>query len=210
MSRGKGVLDRASLPVELTSLLDVIFLILFVVMQSKQLTVIDLQNKSEAQAAAMEAELAQTRQELEETKAELERVSAELEETKRLLNTAQTDLTVMERSYEQRIDAYEHFDMYAAIVTVYISSDADDVRKRVIRIAGPNLEPDPIHFDTTNETASWNRMKKYLTAYTQGKEESGIPVILSLNKDGILHRDEVRAASIFDGLRREFGNVYVK
>ena len=210
MSRGKGVLERAGLPVELTSLLDVIFLILFVVMQSKQLSVMELQNKSEAQAAAMEAELEATRAELEETKAELGRVTTELEETKKLLSSTQTDLTVIERNYEQRIDAYEHFDMYAAIVTVYITYDPENVKERAIRISGPNLEPDPIHFDSSNEMAAWNRMKKYLTAYAQGKEESGIPVILSVNGDGILHRDELRAETIFNGLRRDFGNVYVK
>ena len=192
MNRRSGILSRTNIPIELTSLLDVIFLILFVVMLANKLT-----------AATMVQESTQL---AEEAQAELIRTRSELETARRDLFTVQNDLS----TYEGRVDMYEHSDVYAALVNVYVTYSHDNIREREIHVSGPGLEPEPIKFNSNTENAAWSRLEKYLSDYAEQKAEENIPVIVSYNREDILNRDEIKLSGIIHSLQKDYANLYNK
>jgi len=192
MNRRSGILSRANTPIELTSLLDVIFLILFVVMLANKLT-----------AANM---VAQSTQLAQEAQAELVRTKTELETARKDLFTVQNNLS----TYEGRVDMYEHFDVYAALVNVYVTYSHDNIREREIHVSGPDLEPEPLKFNENSENAAWNRLEKCLKEYIEKKAEESIPVIISYNREDILNRDEIKLSGMISSLQKTYTNLYHK
>ncbi len=160
-----------SLDIDLTSLLDVIFIVLMVVMCHQALG---------TQAAE---------QEIEELITQLDSAVAENE------------------VHETQLNAYENANDLVAYVTLRADYDTQNPRTRHIQLAYNNdvaFEEITITPETekTGYATLEDNMNQFLT------EKAGMPVLIVLNEDHILYRDQVKISQLLDELGELYTNLY--
>ena len=185
MKRRNSVIDRSNVLIELTPLLDVIFILLFIVMIARNS---EMQQREEALQA-----------QLEEANLNLVQVQQELQDT-----------NAIKQTYADMLDTFTEFSSYASPVTIYVSYDYDDVRQRKVWVTGAAFEMEPVSFSPANENNAWARLTSALSTHIEEMEEANIPVILSCNHEQILRRDEEKVQAIMEEIAKEHSNVYLK
>ncbi|MCR4651307.1 MAG: hypothetical protein K5662_06090 [Lachnospiraceae bacterium] len=163
--RGVGEID-------LTPLLDVIFIVLMVVMCQQSLS-------------------AQTTQE------EIDKLTTELEE-------AVDD----SEFYKDQLGNYENADQLVAYVTLYADYETDDPATRHVRLAyNSDIAFEEIEITPEKEETAYGDIKDELVAFLTDHKE--IPVLITLNENRILYRDQKKMTALFDELDEEYENFYV-
>ncbi len=109
---------RKSAVIELTSLLDVIFIMLFMMMGRGQEAVRDSMNEAKEMQDSANAEIRQIKNEYSAKLEELEKREAALEAEENNIGALQS-----------RIDGYEEFDRFATIVTIELKTKSDGKRE---------------------------------------------------------------------------------
>ena len=174
--------------IDLTSLLDVIFIVLLIVMCGQQL-------------------LSDTTR---EAAAEAEALQQEADETLR-------EASALQQYYEKHSDAYENTEKYVKFIDVvaYFDSSVRITDRTIIVSSGMEGENPVTQFAVTaaTEESDYKQFQDYLTSLiAPGEDGETVPVILSLNRndDNILYRDEVAISNLFTYLSEQYDNVFVR
>lgn len=184
--------NKTDILIDLTSLLDVIFIVLLIVMCSQQ-----LQTETIGKAT-----------ELTTTEAEQAIVKSDI---------AKTEADAIKSQYANQIQSYENADSYVTFidVTSYYSSGA--YSERTIRVLVGIEASEPVQeFKVTesNPQTGYHELQKYLEGEIEKlqTEDNDHPVILTLNRndENILYRDELAIDNIFAQLAKVYTNVFIK
>lgn len=174
--------------IDLTSLLDVIFIMLLVVVCYQQ-------------SVTREAEAEQ--REAVEQSLQAQELCEDYEE---LLKETQTTMAL----YSDQLDTADKLNEYVWAASVYSRyKDYEHVTERHIEVLreGEEIAGFDLYGNNTDALEDFkNILVKYIT------DHSDRPVILSLNEDddNILYRDEVAIQGIFTELASEYSNVFIK
>ena len=180
--------SRTDFVIDLTSLLDVIFIVLLIVMCGQKLL------SDDTKEAAAKAE------EMIEAADESLRESDALQEYYR----RHTEAFENTEKYVRFVDVVAYFDSSTRISdrTVIISAGIDD---------GTELVKIPV--TAANEQEGYAQLQKYLTGIIEEATDGvSVPVILSLNRgdESILYRDETAISNIFEYLASQYDNVFTR
>ncbi len=182
--------------IDLTSLLDIVFIVLLIVMCGQQL----LSDKTKkAEATALE--------QAEKAEKMLDEADAALRESGALADY-----------YEKHIDAFENSEQYVRFIDVvsFYDSSVRLTDRTILVTAGLNEGNEIKRIDLTpaNEPDAYAELEKLLTEAVESaaKADAQVPVILSLNSQDakILYRDEVAISNIFKALAETHNNVFVR
>lgn len=182
----ESILNKSDLPIDLTSLLDIIFIILLIVICNQKINMID----SKTEAEAIEAQAEEIRAEAAEAEKEAHDIISEAE------------------SYKEQLENYAELNDYLTMVTVYVDYTPRDIKNRTIRIIVNESEKSRIELNPDTKSEAMKQLKNDLVQIM--KSYTDVPVIISINRDNILYRDENSVRDVIDGLCREFGNLYMK
>ena len=175
--------SKSEIIIDLTSLLDVIFLILMVVICKMTLMQNELENNTK------EADI-------------------KAEEASALYDEA----NAKEQLFLDKLDTQDKLNEYVWAVSVYASYSSDKITNRLIRVSAEDQDLQTFELIGTQDKneESFNALKDYLAENIEDNKD--VPVILSLNENDehILYRDEKRIKQIFEELKNEFPNVYEK
>lgn len=163
--------SKGDILIDLTSLLDVIFIILLVVI-CNQRTLVDR---------------------LEQQNKEVADVKSEAEASKYL--------------YDEQIEMANSYNIY---ISVYSNFDENNPVSREIHVLknGENIQDFELNGNNVQEAL--DEFEAYLMGIIS--ENPNKPVVLSLNEndDTILYRDEKAIKGIYDKLKAEYADVYLK
>lgn len=150
--------------IDLTSLLDVIFIILLVVVSNQRY----LEENTEA-----------------------ERANAQVEQY----------------LYNEQVNMANTYNVY---ISVYSNFDENNPVSREIHVLKNNEDIKDFQLNGNSVQDTLNEFKEYLVSYIDSNK--GKPVVLSLNEndDAILYRDEKSIKAIYDELKRDYPDVYLK
>ncbi|MCR5294741.1 MAG: hypothetical protein K6E30_06140 [Lachnospiraceae bacterium] len=184
--KNPGASSLPNAPIDLTPLLDVIFIFLFVVMIGYAVIAEKTGEAAAGEIAAAESRLAEAEEELAASRSML-------------------------ASYEERVRDYEGqvIGERVKIVTVSGSYSPEDSSRREVVVMLP--EARPISFSITPESMerSFGRMEAVIRQYVEQFQKSDrIVVVFSVNRTGIQHRDKDRIDRIIDVLAGEYSFVY--
>lgn len=180
----KKLFHRQDIAIDLTSLLDVIFIVLLIVMGNQRL-----------QAENAKAEAAQAAEMMDQT-AQIQQAYAnhiqKYEETEEYVLFI--DVTA----------AYSSAQISRRTIRVMAGADLEKTQPYVIEISTENASAGFQELE--------NVLHSRIEEYAAGREEGGRPVILTLNKkdDDILYRDEVVIKAIFDRIVEQYDDVYLR
>ncbi len=182
--------------IDLTSLLDIVFIVLLIVMCGQQL-LSDETKKAEATAV----------EKAEQAEKMLDEADAALRESEALADY-----------YEKHIDAFENSEQYVRFIDVvsYYDSSVRLTDRTILVTAGLNdgNEVKRIELTPANEGDAYAELQQFLTEAIEGAAggEARVPVILSLNSgdEKILYRDEVAIGNIFKELADTHDSVFVR
>ena len=174
---------KSDILIDLTSLLDVIFIVLLVVIGRQQ----TLTEKQQEQMNAGNY--------VEEATAQAEDARAKYE------------------LYVDQLDTAEQLQNIVCAISVYCYFESNDVTERHVEILRKGSDKAILTFDLHGKGKdvddAYSQFEKALRDYVTANAE--FPVILSLNENDekILYRDQERIKGIFDDLMQEQDNVYV-
>lgn len=174
--------------IDLTSLLDVIFIVLLVVMVNSKVSDIKSQENYDNMAAQLETDIEQARE---------ERSSAEN----------------AEQIYNDMIENEKNLSKYILMVSVTAPYDSENPRKRTINMLaeGGEIESfelvgsDQAPFDEFKES-----LEKNIDTFSETRPEAVIILCLNDDNDSILYRDEKKITSILNEISDNEENVYLK
>ena len=185
--------------IDLTSLLDVIFIFLFVI-------ILAYAKIAAQKEVAYEEQIAQLQQELKEHQAE------------------SYELDTIIQSYEASVQQYQELDNLVKKITIYCNYDHNDPSTRTIKILMPGNEPITITLSKDNSDTGFNRLEAILSEFIEEnkpntlKDEdnknasadgvSFIIVFLSLNE--IQRGDREKIDAIATGFMNQYENVYYR
>ncbi len=181
---------RKSVIVELTSLLDVIFIMLFMVMNRSESAATEAQQKAETEITSAQAQVSQ----MEETLNDYKDILKETEEERNNLEYI-----------NNKLESYEKFNEYAKILSVYV---VDGGYKRSLVVAD---NEDKLTIDY-----GWDNMKYAEESLINGLKEhidgTPNPVFISFNynSDEIYLQDYNMIAEAITAVQSGYKDVYIK
>lgn len=181
---------RKNVVVELTSLLDVIFIMLFMVMNQSQNTAAEAQSTAENQIAAAQVQVEEAQRQAEEYRQIVDETAKERENLEYTKN---------------RLEGYEVFAEYAEIVTVYI---VDEGYKRSIRVADDN-EIAAVDFDWDNMDYGRKTLTEELQKFIDSTDN---PVFITFTYDSnrIFRQDYNMISETITEVQAKHEDVYIK
>lgn len=173
---------KSDILIDLTSLLDVIFIVLLVVI-ARQQTLTEKQQEQVSAGASVEEAMAK----MQDAQVKYELYMDQLETAEQI---GQYVSVISVNSY------YSEEDITERHVQLYLKGDADPFE--TIDLKGENVQP------------ALNRFRATIEEYAEKNDD--LPIILTLNENDekILYRDERAIKGIFDELATKYANVYVK
>ena len=185
---------RKSVIVELTSLLDVIFIMLFMVMSRSQTAAEEAQEKAAESVARIQAEAELTVSGYEDDIAEYQAMLEAVEEERENIASIQNE-----------IDSFEQFREMSEIITVYIF---DSGYKRSVKIETGN-ETESIDFDWENMDYAREKLAEILNTLSDGTDH---PVFIIFNYNGelIYRRDYNMVTEVITEVQGGRDKVYIK
>ena len=196
MNKRSSRSGKTDILIDLTSLLDIVFIVLLIVMCGQQLVSAD--SAARAEEADKKLEEAEDRYELADSMIKAFEARTE--------------------AYEKHMEAYDNFDTYVSFVDVvaYYDSSARITDRTILIYAGyPDRYEFPgINVNAGNEEDAYADLTSALKAVIEeaAGKDTHVPVILSLNSgdDKILYRDEVAITNIFNMLAVSYDNVFIR
>lgn len=166
-------------PIDLTSLLDVIFIFLFIVLTS------------------MTAGYADKIQELEEKEEIInEKIDEYLSEN------------IDDEAIKKRLDDYDNQYLETRVKFVTIIGQYSDVdySKRIVSIAVPDDDSFVISFTDDTQDNAYNKIQKYLEEYAAANKD--FAVVVSIGEGDILNRDYDAIMRRIESVSNEYTNVF--
>lgn len=181
---------RKNVVVELTSLLDVIFIMLFMVMNQSRGAAAEAKTNAESAVAAAEIRVEEAEKKTEEYRKILDETAEERENLKYVQN---------------RLNSYEIFDEYAKIVSVYVINEG---YKRSIRVADDGTTAS-IDFSRENmehgEKALSDELKRLIDS-----AESPVFITFTYDSREIYRQDYNMITDTVTAVQAEYDDVYIK
>jgi len=199
--------------IELTSLLDVIFIVLMIVVCNQQISTKN--QMDQAQEAMVEAEVlsagADAREAAvlarEENVAKMEADAEALVAEAEAMKAAEADVLAERDFYREQLDTYENLSDQILAVTVYVDYDPADIKNREIRyLYGTKEGKIPVNPDNTAE--AYAELERQLGQVIFENRE--IPVIIAVNRGQILYRDEKAVSDVLTKLSGSHTNLFRK
>lgn len=184
--------NKLNTVVELTSLLDVIFIVLMIVICNQQ---INLEEKGHDVEAAYE-EAALLTAEAEAALSEAEDLRAEAEAEKAL--------------FEEHLEKFEDISSQMTTVTVIIDYQPSNLRTRTIRLMADADTPETITITPETENDAYTKFEEKLEDLVTQAEASDKPVVISIDMTRILYRDELRAEEVLSAVYGRHGNLFYR
>lgn len=197
--------NRSSAPIELTPLLDVIFIILFIVIISNALNTKKVTAEAESEAREARREVKRLESEAAARDEEIESLAAQI-----------FDQEAMAAQYEQRIDELEGSVIGRRVKIVSISCiyDEADTTRRRLTAAAPDAESFTVDFTSDTAEMSFGRLNNWLEQYIENNTRAGadkaerVIIVLSVGSERILKRDREALDRIIAGLEANYDDVY--
>ena len=197
--------NRSSAPIELTPLLDVIFIILFIVIISNALNTKKVTAEAESEAAEARREVKLLESEAATKDQEIASLAAQI-----------FDQEAMTAQYEQRIDELEGSVIGRRVKIVSISCiyDEADTTRRRLTAAAPDAESFTVDFTSDTAEMSFARLNHWLEQYIENNTRAGadkaerVIIVLSVGSERILKRDREALDRIIAGLEAKYDDVY--
>ena len=197
--------NRSSAPIELTPLLDVIFIILFIVIISNALNTKKVTAEAESEAAEARREVKLLESEAAAKDQEIASLAAQI-----------FDQEAMAAQYEQRIDELEGSVIGRRVKIVSISCiyDETDTTRRRLAAAAPDAESFTVDFTSDTAEMSFGRLNNWLEQYIENNTRAGadkserVIIVLSVGSERILKRDREALDRIIAGLEAKYDDVY--
>ncbi|MDO4808648.1 MAG: hypothetical protein Q4A04_01595 [Eubacteriales bacterium] len=184
--------NKLNTVVELTSLLDVIFIVLMIVICNQQ---INLEEKGHDVETAYE-EAAEVKAEAEAALSEAEDLRAEAEAEKAL--------------FEEHLEKFEDVSSQMTTVTVIIDYQPSNLRTRTIRLVADADTPETITITPETENDAYTKFEEKLEDLVTQAEASDKPVVISIDMTRILYRDELRAEEVLSAVYGRHGNLFYR
>lgn len=184
--------NKLNTVVELTSLLDVIFIVLMIVICNQQ---INLEEKGRDVETAYE-EAAEVKAEAEAALSEAEDLRAEAEAEKAL--------------FEEHLEKFEDVSSQMTTVTVIIDYQPSNLRTRTIRLMADADTPETITITPETENDAYTKFEEKLEDLVTQAEASDKPVVISIDMTRILYRDELRAEEVLSAVYGRHGNLFYR
>lgn len=172
---------RRQISTELTPLLDVIMIILFIIISGNNEAV----EKAETEKEEIYSQMQSVSDEFEKT----------LEENNDRLNQA-----------ENIISGYEMFDKLAVIISLSIENQSDDSRK--ILISSDN-ETSTVSYSWDNMRYGENSLNASLENYIKSADERPVFITFSYKSSEIYLRDYNMISSVMDNIQSKSENIYI-
>lgn len=120
----------------------------------------------------------------------------------------QLDEAISENTiHETQLYAYENTDQLVAYVILYADYDAKNPTTRNIQLAYNNdVAFEEITISPENEEEAYALFETKMVSFLSEKSE--MPVIIVLNEDNILYRDQVRLSEMLGKLGEQYPNLY--
>ena len=181
---------RKTVIVELTSLLDVIFIMLFMVMNRSRAAAEEAQS-----TAAMEIAEAQTR---------VEAMQEEVDGYRELIEETEVERASLE-SMQSKLNSYEVFKEYAVIVSIHV---LDNTYKRTITVDDGSQKTN-IDFNWDNMDYAEESLSDTLNncIYTA---ENPVFIVFSYNGDKLYRQDYNLVSEVMTEVQSGYENVYIK
>lgn len=181
---------RKSVIVELTSLLDVIFIMLFMVMNQSQTAAEEAQSNAAAEIAAAQVQL--------------EAMEEEVEGYRVIIDEVEADRLNLE-SIKNKLNSYEVFKEYAAIISVSVLEHS---YKRTIIVENGG--------EAVNTDFNWDNMDYAESALTDTlngcikDSENPVFIVFSYDGDKIYRQDYNMISEVMTEVQGGYENVYIK
>ncbi|MEE3457859.1 MAG: hypothetical protein VZQ82_07450 [Lachnospiraceae bacterium] len=205
--KNPGPSSLPNAPIDLTSLLDVIFIFLFVVMIGYALTAQKAEEAAAARVETAEAEALEAGKEAAEAAEALKKAEEAFAEAGQDLK----EQRALAAAYEDRVRDYEGqvIGERVKIVTISGSYDGDDskIREMLVMLNGES----PVSFSVTPDTQdrAFERIRRMVREYIEMFDESDrTVVVISVNSTGIQRRDRQRLDVMIDEFTTEYSFVY--
>ena len=204
--KNPGPSSLPNAPIDLTSLLDVIFIFLFVVMIGYALTAQKAEEAAAVRAETAEAEALEAGKEAAEAAEAPKKAEEELAEAGQELREQRGLVTAYEnvvRDYESQVIGKR-----VKIVTISGSYDSEDSKNRLISI---RLNESTIQVAITPDTmdSGYRRIRQMIKDYIDLFDDSKQTVVVfSVNSVGIQHRDRLKLDAMIDEFTTEYSCVY--
>ena len=197
--------NRSSAPIELTPLLDVIFIILFIVIISNALNTKKVTAEAESEAREARREVKRLESEAAARDEEIESIAAQI-----------FDQEAKAAQYEQRIDELEGSVIGRRVKIVSLSCvyDEADTSRRRLAAAAPDAESFTVDFISDTAEMSFGRLNNWLEQYIENNTRAGadkaerVIIVLSVGSERILKRDREALDRIIAGLEAKYDDVY--
>lgn len=178
-------LKKANTVIELTSLMDVIFILLAVIICRQQINMTE--KEKYAEASVIEAEAA-------------------VKKADELKDTAEAAVTEKEMLREQLELCSDVFSQ-VTLVAVSLNYEQSIPEHRIIRVAVNDNEPVKMTMLTPKEPGKgFDELTEYLAGIME--EADGRPVILSVDRSKILYRDDRELTVILNQFYNGYSNLY--
>ena len=192
-------------PIELTPLLDVIFIILFIVIISNALNTKKVTAEAESEAAAARSEVRALEREADKKDKEIESLEAQI-----------FDQDALAARYEQRIDELEGSVVGRRVKIVSISCiyNEQDTTKRRLSAEAPDAAFEAIDFGSDTAEMTFARLNNWLENYIGENLGSGddksqrVIIVLSVGTERTLKRDREALDRMIAGLEEKYVDVY--
>lgn len=187
MSTKKKTRSLGQFLIDLTPLLDVIFIFLIVVLTS--------QDKFQAETAQTLTDSQTTISQMQETVSNAEAQQAAISD---------------------QLDTYNHLSEYVDIITVYATySDPAKRKYRELYVQVNVGELKKFELNPSNSQQQWAECRAYLEEIVSEDSKTGKHVILSkkaINEDRVLYRDDMEINKIFEELvdKYQYPGMYLK
>ena len=202
---GSSSMPNASF--DLTPLLDVIFICLFVVIIGY--TKISAMAEQEAgEAAAANRELQAENDRLSQANGELEARTAELEGQVEALQEQNFDAAAREQAYKEAAEDLQRdvIGTKVMVMTISCTYNPADPEKRKITIITPDRSYDAIEIRRDNEESAFKQLSGHMEKYIQLHDKEEEIVVFGLNTENILVRDKESVTKIINTMKEKYKN----
>ena len=192
---------------DLTSLLDIIFICLFIVIIGY--AKVSAQAEKEAsKAVAVSEELQAENDRLNQVNEELTERTVELEEQVASLQEQNFDVAAREQAYKEAVEDLQGDVIGTRVMVMTISCTYDRVNpdNRIITIITPDRKYDPIEVRKENEASAFKQLSGHMEKYIQLHDKEGEIVVFGLNTEYILVRDKESINKIINSLKDKYKN----
>ena len=182
MGKNKKPKSIGRLIVDLTPLLDVIFIVLIVVLAG--------QDNYSTQA---DVKYAEAEKYVSEVNAEMEEIDAENSVLK------------------EQMSAYSEINDYVNVVTVYAAYDPEYRKHRTIYVKLNNEETKSIDLNAVNSSLAWAECRKYIEDIIKKDDSLHMILSVNTNSDDkMLYRDEIAINEMFSELMDNYNNLSIR